>query len=97
MELAADIQPAKLQNFLAELRKILEAKEIESSSVVLESISKNSILVTGDYFTAPFTQEEFNAVKEKINFSVLKLMESMEAKVAGADTQVNIIQPGPGS
>jgi MscS family membrane protein len=92
LELAADTMPVKLQNFLTELRKILQAKEIESSSVVLESISKNSILVTGDYFTAPFTQEEFNAVKEKINFSVLRLMESMETKVAGADTQVHIIR-----
>ena len=92
LELAADTAPGKLENFLAELRKILQTKEIESSSVVLESISKNSISINGDYFTAPFTQEEFNAVKERINFSVLKLMEAMEAKVAGADTQVHIIR-----
>ena len=92
LELAANTAPDKLENFLAELRKILQAKEIESSSVVLESISKNSISINGDYFTAPFTQKEFNSVKERINFSVLKLMDAMEAKVAGADTQVHIIR-----
>lgn len=94
LELAANTNPGTLQNFLTELRKILQDKDVESSSVVLESISKNSITVNGDYFTAPFTQEEFNTVKERINVSVLKLMESMEAKVAGADTQVHIIQQG---
>jgi MscS family membrane protein len=94
LELAANTPPDKLENFLTGLRKILQSREIESSSVVLESISRNSISIAGDYFTAPFTQEEFNAVKEKINFSVLKLMEAVEANVAGADMQVHIIQPG---
>jgi len=94
LELATNTPPGKLEKFLTEIKRILQAKEIESSSVVLESISKNSISINGDYFTPPFTQEEFNTVKEKINLAVLKLMESMETKVAGADTQVHIIQPG---
>jgi MscS family membrane protein len=94
LELATNTPPGKLEKFLAELKRILQAKEIESSTVVLDSISKNSISIHGDYFTAPSTQEEFNGVKERINFAVLKLMESMDTKVAGADTQVHIIQPG---
>jgi len=94
LELAANTPPGKLQEFLSGVKKILSTKEIESSTVVLESISKNSVSVHGDYFTAAITIDEFNAVKEKVNFAVLKLMEDMEAKLAGADTQVHIIQAG---
>ena len=38
------------------------------------------------------TQDEFNGVKEKTNISILKLMESLEVDVAGADTNIQIIE-----
>jgi MscS family membrane protein len=85
LELDVDTTSEKLENFLNGLRKILEDKQIESSVVMLENISRNAISVHGDYFTAPFTQEEFNDLKEKMNFSVLKLMETMQVKLAGVD------------
>ena len=88
LEIDAATTTEILERFLDGIKKILQLKEIESSSVVLENISRNSISINGDYFTAPFTQDEFNTIKEKINFSVLKLMESMQVKVAGADVLI---------
>jgi MscS family membrane protein len=94
LELASNTPADKLQNFVTGVKKILTVKEIENSTVLLDSISKNSIMVNGDYFTGAITVDEFNAVKEKINFAVLQLMEDLEAKVAGPDTQVQIIHAG---
>jgi MscS family membrane protein len=81
----------KLQELIDGVKKILSSKDVESFTVLLESISGNAFLINGDYFTAPITQEEFNDIKERINLSVLKLMESMDIRIAGANKEIRII------
>ena len=91
LELDLNTSSQKLQELIKGIRNILTSKEIESSSVLMEAIGGNAFIVDGDYFTAPVTQNEFNAVKEGINLSVLQLMESLEIQIAGANKEVRII------
>ncbi|MBS1920044.1 MAG: mechanosensitive ion channel family protein [Bacteroidetes bacterium] len=81
----------KLQELLKGIKAILKNEKTESYTVLLDSITMKSFMVNGDYFTAPVTQDEFNSIKEEINLSVLKLMESLGIKIAGASSNVYVI------
>lgn len=83
----------QLNQFIASVRKILDQPEIESSTVLLNDITHNAFAVWVDYFTGPVTQQEFNAIKEKTNFAVLKLMEEMKMEISGAVTDIKIVAP----
>src|SRR4030095_7208865 len=92
LEIDLNTPSQKLQELISGIKPILNKKEIESSSVFMETISATAFVVHGDYYTPSITMDEFNAVKEKINFAVLKLMEEMEAKLAGTDREIRIIE-----
>lgn len=72
------------------IREILRRKEIESASVLLNDITHSAFQVAVDYFTGPITQNEFNTVKEEINFAVLKRMEELKIEIAGASADIRI-------
>jgi MscS family membrane protein len=81
----------KLQELLNGVKSIFKNEKIENASVLLDSITGKSFMINGDYFTAPVTQDEFNSIKENVNLSVLRLMESLGIKIAGASTSVYVI------
>lgn len=82
---------AALDHLVKGIRKILERKEIESSTVLLNDISSASFQVLVEYFTGPITQKDYNTVKEEINFSILKLLEELKIDIAGSSTEVKIV------
>jgi MscS family membrane protein len=94
LELDLNTSSAKLQELINGIRTILSKKEIENSSVLMEAIGGNAFIIHGDYFTAPVTQNEFNAIKENINLIVIQLMESLEIQIAGANKEVKITAQG---
>jgi MscS family membrane protein len=46
--------------------------------------------VNADYFTAPVSLNEFNAIRQEINLLVLKLMEELKIELAGASTDIRV-------
>jgi MscS family membrane protein len=93
LELDLTTPSQKVQEFLKGAKAILSRKEIENSSVVLNSISGNAFLINGDYFTARMTDKEFNSIREAINLSVLRLLEDLKIQIAGANREIRIIAP----
>lgn len=93
-ELRLDIAPsttsAELEQLLGDIRKILERKEIENSTVLLNDITSSSFQLLVDYFTGPVTQKEFNTVKEQVNLEILRLLEKLKIEIAGASTDVKL-------
>jgi MscS family membrane protein len=90
LEAGLQTSTAKLESLIAGVIKILERPEIEDANVTLTDITGNSIIILADYYTAPVTIKEFNAIKQDINLQVLKLMEELGVKMAGAGTGVPI-------
>ena len=82
-----------LDQLITGIRKITDRKEIESSTVLLNDITSSAFLILIDYFTGPVTMAEFNTVKERVNFEILKLMEELQIELAGASTDVRINSP----
>ena len=91
LDIGLTTSSAELDQFIINIRKILDRPDIESSTVLLNDITHSAFQILIDYFTGPVTQKEFNAVKEQVNFQVLKLMESMKLEIAGTSTDVKII------
>lgn len=65
-------------------------EEIEEADVVMSEITGNALVLLSDYYTAPVTIKEFNAVKQSINLQVLKLIEELQIEIAGASTELRI-------
>jgi len=81
----------KLQELLAGIKNILNQKEIENASVLMNGIAGHAFLVNGDYFTGHITEKDFNSVKERVNLSVLQLLENLQVKIAGANKDIQVI------
>jgi hypothetical protein len=57
----------------------------------LQDIRSNAFSVLVEYFTAAITMQEFNVIKEEINFSVLALLVEEGVELAGASTDVRVV------
>lgn len=90
LELSLQTSPEKLQFIITGIRQILNRREVESSVVLLNDITPSAFNILVDYFTGPVTMNDFNIVKEEINFSVLRLLDAEKVELSGASTDVRI-------
>lgn len=74
------------------IRQITAEKEIENSTVLLNDITSSAFIIIVEYFTGPITAAEFNDIKEKVNFAVLRLMDELNVELAGSSTDVRILR-----
>ena len=76
---------AKVENIIAELKKILESNRWQLSpySVFLKELDKNGITITIEYFTETIPLPEFDTIKEHIHLQIKKILESNEVVFAG--------------
>ncbi len=97
LDLATKTTLTAAQSFIDQLKKALEQnrQHITSSSVLFREMSKDSLLIRIEYFTEPFTLEEFDALKQQINFSIKKIIEDNNIELAGNSTTVIINESKP--
>jgi MscS family membrane protein len=95
LELSLSTPAAQLDSFIAGVRKMLVRDKVQNSTVFLDNVTGSAFLVNVDYFTAPVAIEEFNAVKQQVNFDVLRLMEELGISIAGSSTTITVANPGP--
>ena len=84
LEIGLSTSSATLDQLINGIRKIVNRDEIENSTVLLSDITSSAFIILADYFTGPVTAQEFNVVKEQVNFEILKLMEELHVEIAGA-------------
>jgi MscS family membrane protein len=95
LELGLSTPAGRLDELIAGIKKILVKDKVENSTAFLNDITGTAFLVNVDYFTAPITQDEFNAIKQQVNLDVLRLMEKMELSIAGSSTDVRVTNMTP--
>lgn len=83
---------AAAQKFIAAVKNLLTKYPgtITSSSVFLTDFNKSSATVSIEYFTIPFSMDEFNTLKEEINFSLMKLVEDLQMEMATSNSTITI-------
>jgi MscS family membrane protein len=90
LELSLSTPAQKLDKLIGGIKNILVKDKVENSTVFLNDITSSAFLINVDYFTSPVAQDEFNAIKQRVNLDVLRLMEDMEIAIAGSSTTINI-------
>lgn len=92
LELDLSTPAAQLDALIAGIRRILIKDKVENSTVFLNDITGRAFLINVDYFTSPIGIDDFNAIKQQVNFDVLRLMEEMGLSIAGSSTTVSLIK-----
>lgn len=93
LEIGVTTNSSLIESLLTGIKNILTKKELEDFHVLMSDITGQAFIITMDYFTAPFTINEFNNIRQEINLQVIKLMEELKIEIAGANTDVRIISP----
>lgn len=90
LEIGLQTPTSVVETLLKRIEELVGSKDIENANVVLSEITGNAIVISSDYYTAPVTIKEFNAIKQRINLQSLKLLEELKIEIAGASTDVRI-------
>lgn len=93
LEIGVTTNSSLIESLITGIKNILKKKELDDSHVLMSDITGQAFIITIDYFTAPFTINEFNNIRQEINLEVIKLMEELKIEIAGANTDVRIISP----
>lgn len=89
LEISLSATAEQLAMFIPAVKALLQNPGIENTIVYLMDTGKNAHIITIDYFT-PMTQsiEEFNALRESVNLSLIALLEKSGIELAAANTDV---------
>ncbi|MGE9311179.1 mechanosensitive ion channel family protein [Niabella sp. CJ426] len=93
LEIGVDTVPAKVDELLNGIRKILTRPEIQNFNLFLTEITPNALVIAGDYYTEPKNIAQYNQVKQEVNLTVLQLMENIGVDAAGKSTSITITNP----
>ena len=100
LELSLSTPSVSLAELVTGIKAILKKEKVENSTAFLNDITGTAFLVSADYFTAPISMDEFNAIKQQVNLDVLALLEKMQIGISGASSDIRITTvppPEPGS
>lgn len=87
LELNSQTSPQLVQQFIGLIEGYLEERKdkVESFSVLLTDIQKNALIVSVEFFTAPVPIQDFNQLKQDVNFRVIRLMEEVPVHLVSKD------------
>lgn len=74
-----------VEALIVELHKELDLPEIVEKTIYLSDISFDAYIVNIEYFTDMIAISAFNNTKQKVNLTIMKLMENKGMSVAGRD------------
>ena len=90
LELSAGTPKEAVQQLVLGIQHLIQLRkdQIESSSVFLADIVKNSFIIQLEFFTAPIPIADFNAVRQDLFLSVIDLMEEMNIRLAAKENEI---------
>jgi MscS family membrane protein len=97
LEISLGTATDKLQQLLAEIKRITTHPLIVNKTIYLNDIVSNAYVITVEYYTAAIPFADFAGVKEQVNFEIIKSMTALKIELAGLNTTVvlsnNLAQP----
>src|SRR5260221_1360506 len=90
LELGLSTPAGQLDELVAGIKTILVKDKVENSTAFLNDLTGTAFLINVDYFTAPITQDQFNAIKQQVNLDVLRLLAKIVLSMAGSSTDVRV-------
>jgi MscS family membrane protein len=95
LELSLSTTAEQLDTAIVRIKKLLIKDKVENGNAYLNDISGTAFLVNVDYYTSPVPFDEFNAIKQRVNLDVLRLLAELGIDIAGLSTTISLQQPSP--
>ncbi len=85
IELSPKTPVAEVKKIITAIKQLIQNKSllIISSTVYLKEINKTGLLITTEFFTNPIPFDDFEALREDINFNIKALLEENNIEMAG--------------
>ena len=92
LDLASNTPLPVVEGFMQALKKFIDpsTREIISANIFLKELNKNGISIVAEYFTQPFTLQEYFELKEKIHFQILAEMKNHRIEFAGEESTIRV-------
>jgi MscS family membrane protein len=90
LELSLSTPAGLIDKLIEGIKVVLEKDKVQNRSVFLDNITQSALLVNVDYFTLPMAQDEFNAIKQRVNLDTLRLMEELKIGISGSSADIHI-------
>ena len=86
-------KPTQIQKLIDAIKIAIQELEnnILKSSVFVTDFSKDGVTITIEYFTVAFTMQEYNALKQKVNFKLMYLMEEYHLEMSSTSSNITIV------
>jgi MscS family membrane protein len=93
LEISLSASVDDLKKIIPAIKNILQKNHVESSTVFLSDTGKNAHLITIEYYTSMIqTLNEFNTLREEINFEIIELLDENNIELAAAWTDIVVRQ-----
>lgn len=90
LEISLSTSADQLQQLIDGINRITQQPEIKNKLVLLNEITNNAYTIAIEYYTNPIPVTEFNELKQRMNLSVIRLLESLKIELAGLNTEVKL-------
>jgi MscS family membrane protein len=91
LQLSLKTPVVKIHDAVHAINELLQMKELQERTVLLQDIKADAYQLYVEYFTDPISIEAFHQLKQKINFSILEYLEEKDIGLAGKDRLYGIV------
>jgi MscS family membrane protein len=93
LEIGISASVEQLKKIIPAIKNILQKNHVENSTVFLSETGKNAHIITIEYYTSMIqTANDFNALREEINFAIIELLDKENIELAAASIDVVVKQ-----
>ena len=94
LELSLKTNSTDIENFIEKAKSTLGRYEAEITSytVYFTEYTKNGMVISIEYFTVPFSMEEYQNLKQTVILSLKKILEESGLEMASSSADINIFQ-----
>ena len=86
-------KPDQVQKLIDAVKTAVSQNQdnIITSSVFVTDFGKDGVTITIEYFTIAFSLQEFNLLKEQVNFKLMYLMEEFHLEMSSTSSNITIV------
>ena len=86
-------KPEQVQKLIDAVKTAITENQdnIIKNSVFVTDFGKDGVTITIEYFTIDFSMEEFNVLKQQINFKLMYLMEEFHLEMSSTSSNITIV------
>src|SRR3954469_24718520 len=93
LEIGLSASVEQLKKIIPVIKNILQKKFIENTVVFLSETGKNAHVITIEYYTSMMqTVNDFNGLREEINFEIIELFNRENIELAASSTDIVVKQ-----